>query len=244
MKMNRMLKLLAITALVALPALAQTQEVSTLTVDQPLQVGPKVLQPGIYQVRLLPTFAERTKVQFTSVDGQKIYASVLTVPHPLSPKKEESHATFVYYADAAGAPVALRTWYPAPASALGGHDIVYEEGKAKQLAALSKTNVVYYTDTTESADLNTTPLSVITPEQTVEVYTPPAPMTSSTTETTTTTTTESTPAPAPTTEAAPVQVADNTPMPMPRTASDLPLVALLGLGAIGGAIALRASRQA
>jgi len=38
-------------------------------------------------------------------------------------------------------------------------------------------------------------------------------------------------------------VAENNPMPMPRTASDLPLVALLGLGAIGGAIALRA-RQA
>ena len=251
--MNRILKMLGVIALVALPAMAQTQEASTLVIDTPVQVGPKTLQPGVYTVRLLPTFAERMKVQFTSTDGKKIYASVLTVPHPLNAVKDEPPATFVFYKDAAGAPVALRTWYPAPSSAMGGHDIVYDEGHARQLARLAHTNVVSYTETTETANLDTTPLEVITPEETIQPYTPPStgsmasaaptPVETQTT-TTQTTTTETTPAPAPMVSEAPVQTAEAQPMSMPHTASDLPLVALLGVAALGGAVALRAARQA
>ncbi len=224
----------AFAALISVPvAFAQSQEAATFNVDQPLQVGTKILQPGIYAIRLLPTFADRTKVQVTSPDQQTIYATVLTVPHLLSPKDETDHPTFVYYPAADGAPAALRTWYATIAGSMGGHDIVYEETRAKQLARLTKSTVVSYTGD-QMADLDKTELHVVTPEETIQPYVITAPTMTSSTETTTTTTTSE----------APVQVAEARPVEMPQTASNIPLIALLGLMTLGGAIAVRVVRQA
>jgi hypothetical protein len=235
MKTTMKLLMVSVFALmIAAPAaLAQTPEVSTLQVDEPLDVGGTILQPGVYTIRVVPALGNRNRVQVTSTDLKTVYATVLTVPHDLEPTEEVPNTTFVYFPAGEGQPKALRTWF-APNSAMqAGHDIVYEESRAKQLARLARQNVVYYPEDVEIAE--TTELAVVTPEATIETYTWTAP----TTTTTTTTTKVVTPAPM----TSSVQVAETTPVEMPRTAGNLPLLALLGFVAVGGAVAIRAARS-
>ena len=250
--MKNMLKPLALSALVVLismsAAFAQTPEASVLRVTDPLDVGGTLLQPGVYTIRVLPSFESRNQIQITSPDLKTVFATVLTVPHYVVPNEETPNTTFVFYPTADGQSAALRTWYAAfPDASQGGHDIVYSKSRAEQLARLSHSNVVSYQDQTAVANLNTVPLQVVTPEATVETYTPPPVASVATTETTTeTTSTTSAPmtsaamTPAP---EAPTEVADSAPADMPRTASNTPLLALLGLAAIGGAIVLRFGRS-
>ena len=236
---SRLLLIATFALLISIPAaFAQTPEYSTLPVNEPLLVGSTVLQPGVYLIRVLPSPTGREKIQVTSQDMQKVFATVLTVPHQLKPGEEIKNTTFIYYPASEGMPAALRTWYAPHADASdGGHDIVFEQSRATMLARANHSSVVAYQG--EQADLSTAPLSVVTPEATVETYTmptPPAPVETPTMiSSTSSTTTE-------TTEREPVQTAETQPMNMPRTASDLPLLALLGLASVGAAAALRFSR--
>jgi hypothetical protein len=244
---TKVLAISAIALLLSLPAMAQTPEVSTLPITEPTEVGGTILQPGTYLIRVVAPQADRNKVQITSVDRQTIYATLLTIPHQLEPNEKRSDSMFVYFPAGEGRPRALRTWFaPDPASG-GGHDIVYEESRARQLARLAQAPVVSYHDE-QMADLN-----VVTPEDTTApyVYEPapvitPAPAVVETTEVTTA------PAPAlvepepvPMASAAPAETLDTDTTPaMPETASRIPMVALLGLISLVGAVAIRFVRSA
>lgn len=198
----------ALALQISIPAaFAQTPETSVLSVTEPLDVGGTILQPGEYTIRVMKSFTDRNKVQVTSPDMGTVYATVLTIPHALSPNEESPNTTFVFYPAAEGSPRALRTWFaPNPAASGGGHDIVYEAGRARQLAALANAPVTAY-PATAVAELDTTRLEVVTVDPVV-----PAPMISSQTP------------------------------EMPGTASNVPLIALLGLISLGGAFAVRMAR--
>jgi hypothetical protein len=227
MKNSKLMVMSAFVLLIATAAFAQTPEASILPVTEPLEVGGTILQPGTYLIRVLPSTTDRNKVQITSQDRSTVYATVLTVPHQLEPNEEVPNTMFVYYPAGEGAPRALRTWFAAyPEASQGGHDIVYEESRAKQLARLARGNVVSFAGETTIAELDTTPLHVVTPEERIETYTYIAP---------------TVPAPAPViiAETTPAPMVSSTEVEMPATASNLPLMALLGLIAIAGAIALR-----
>ena len=217
----------AFALMICMPAaFAQTPEVSTLPVTEPLDVGGTILQPGTYTIRVLPSKTDRNKIQITSVDRDTIYATVLTVPHYFAPGEETPNTTFVFYPAEQGLPRALRTWFAAdPSASQGGHDIVYQESRAQQLARLSNSRVVSYSDTVAVADFDTTPLQVVTPDAKVETYTYTAPT------------------PAPMTSSETTQVAEAQPMEMPQTSSRLPLIALLGLASLAGAVAFRMARS-
>lgn len=260
---TKVMAISAIALLLSLPAMAQTPEVSTLPISEPTEVGGTVLQPGTYLIRVVSPQADRNKVQITNVDRSKVYATVLTIPHQLEPNEEMPDTMFVYFPAGEGRPRALRTWFAADPASGHGHDIVYEEGRARQLARLAKEPVVSYHDE-QMADLN-----VITPENTstpyvyepVPVVTAPAPV--QTTEVTTTTVTTPAPMPEPTPVAEPAPVYEPAPTPMassapettlntdtedtapemPRTASRIPMLALLGLISLAGAVALRFVRS-
>lgn len=216
--MKSPLKLLAVSAfalLISMPAaFAQTPEYSNLPVTEPLQVGGTLLQPGDYLIRVMPSLTDRNKVQILNATDRSVITTVLTVPHPLEPNEEVPNTMFVFYPAAEDQPRALRTWFAQfPEASQGGHDIVYDETRAKQLARIANSRVVAYQ---ANADMDTAPLTVITPQATVETYTyvpPPAP--------------------------APVKIAENRPVEMPQTASRIPLVALLGLISLVGAVAFR-----
>lgn len=167
----------ALALLILIPAaFAQTPETSVLSVTEPLDVGGTILQPGEYTIRVMKSFTDRNKVQVTSPDMRTVYATVLTIPHALGPNEESPNTTFVFYPAAEGSLRALRTWFaPNPAASGGGHDIVYDAARARQLAALAKAPVTAYPATTAVADLDTTRLEVVTMDPVVT----PAPMISS-----------------------------------------------------------------
>lgn len=215
---SKLLPIMALVLLMAPAALAQTPEVSTLPVDQPLDVGGTILQPGVYTIRVIPTLGDRNRVQILSTDGKTIHATVLTVPHDLEPNEEVPASRFVFFPAGEGQPRALRTWFPPNSAMQAGHDIVYEESRARQLARLTSAPVVTY----QGEVTDNTQLQVMTPEATLETYTytPPAPqISSSTTETR-------------------VQT-ETTPVEMPRTAGKVPLIALAGLLSLVAAAAVR-----
>jgi hypothetical protein len=224
----RLAMVCAFALLISIPAFAQTPETSTLPVTEPLEVGGTVLQPGDYVIRVLRSHVDRNKVQITNPEMTKVYATLLTVPHALQPNEKMPNTMFVYYPAADGLPRALRTWYaPNPSASQGGHDIVYDATRAQQLARLTKAPVVAYEPGIAVADLDTAPLEVVTPEaETLPYVAPVAPKVAET------------PKPAP-----PTRIAESRPVEMPNTASNLPLIALIGLVSLAGAVAFRLGRQ-
>ncbi len=234
--MKNVLKVLTVlTLLTAVPVLAQTPEVSTLPVTEPLDVGGTILQPGTYLIRVVAPRADRNKVQITSLDRQTIYATVLTVPHELEPNEEVPNSTFLYFPAGEGQPRALRTWFASDPASGGGHDIVYEESRARQLARLANQSVV----TSRGEEY-----AVIAPDATVQPYV--APQTTTTTQTTQTQTRVETETrtSTPMTSATETTIARNETVEMPATASRVPLLALLGLLAIAAAGIVRFVRHA
>jgi len=235
--MKSLVRLMAIAAfllLVAAPAMyaqAPAIESSTLPADTAIDVGGTILQPGAYIIKVVSPVADRNKVVVTTVDGE-VVATLLTVPHALEPGEKYPDTAFVFYPAANGAPRALRTWFPANRPSGGGHDIVYEESRAKQLARLTNENVVSYRGE------QTAELEVVTPEEKIETYVAPAPEPIPTPEPVTTT---------PMTSAAPLEetnAAQDNATEMPQTAGEVPLVALLGLLSLGGAVLVRRARRA
>ena len=236
MKRSYRLSAVVFALLIATPAVfAQnmpiTPEASILPVTEPLDVGGTILQPGTYMIRVIPAADGRNKVQVTDTDRNKVFATVLTIPHELEPNEKIPSTTFIYFPATDKNPRALRTWFAANPPGNHGHDIVYTEGRAKQLAVATNSRVVAYP--TETVDVDARTLNEVTPQATVETYTytPPA---TTITETTTTTTTQ-------TAEVAPMTSSSDT-VEMPQTASFVPLAALLGLVSILGAIVIRSAR--
>lgn len=198
-------------------ATAQIPETSFLRVTEPLDVGGHLLDPGTYVIRVLPGNSNRNLLQVTNEDRSKIFATVLSIPHAYPVGVGETGTEYVLYPEIAGTPRALRTWYAVDSTSKGGHDIVYPERRAMELAPLVKEPVVAYKDDAKDEELVTAPLVVVTPKKEVVAYVEP------------------TPAPKPELVAK---------AELPNTASQLPLVAAIGLLLIGVAIVIRVARVA
>jgi hypothetical protein len=216
--------LLLLVALMAAPAaLAQVprpEMTSSWTIDQPTLVGNTVLQPGTYRIRVVSRPSDRNMVRVMSTDEQTLYTTVLTVPHPLKPGEDLPASMFVFWPAVGDQPRALRTWFPAEAPSGGGHTIVYDENRATLIARASNEPVTVYTGTIEEPVV-----TVLAPR---EVRTETPVVVERRTETTVTTTERPTMV---------AQVREQ----LPATAGTTPLVALLGLLSIAGALIIRAS---
>jgi hypothetical protein len=209
------------------PAKAQgTVEQSSFTLTEPLDVGGTVLQPGTYQIKVVLLQGNRNMLRVMNADGTQLITTVLSIPHQEAPGAEQVPASrYTYYPASAGHIAALRTWYAADTPGLGGHDIVYPEQRALELAAAANEAVVAVPDNVKAADYATAPLVVVTPAKEVKPYEvvaaqkPPVPETAA---------------------AAPAKVAENRAdhKRLPKTASDLPLYAGLGFLSLVGALGL------
>jgi hypothetical protein len=220
--MKSLTRLLALSAFILIlgvvsapNALAQRPESSTLRVTEPLDVGGTVLEPGVYLIRLLESASNRNLIQVTNEDRTKVFTTVLSVPHHLGPTVDKGNTSFVYYPAIGGSPTALRTWFAAD-SVTGGHDIVYPQQRAMELAPVVKAPVVAYVEVAKPEQLPEAKLVVVTPAKVVTPYVEPEPK--------------------------PAIVAEA--REMPRTASRLPLVATLGALLLCAAVGLRAIRTA
>jgi hypothetical protein len=230
---------LGLASLMVMPnALAdQWNKKTILTVNEPIQVPGKVLQPGKYVIKLLDSPSNRHIVQIFNDRESQIQTTVLAIPnYRLQPTGKTE---FQWWETPAGQPKALRAWfYPGDNF---GQEFAYPKNEAMQIASVTNQSVPTTTATTQeemqSAEVNRVDqsgnMTQDNNQQQQQAEVTPAP------------------APAPAPEAAPapqqnVEMAQNTPPPapaptaLPRTASPLPLIGFAGLLALSLAIGVRA----
>jgi hypothetical protein len=211
---------------------------TTITFSAPVEIpgvhlkGWAVLPAGTYVFKLLDSRSDRHIVQIFNADESVIYATILAIPNYRLTATDKTVITFNEGIE--GRPEAIRAWfYPGRNS---GEEFVYPKARAKEVAAATKMPVLFtpqelpaevatpiQADAPAVAQLQQAPVMAAKPTGEVveiaEVTGPPPPVT------------EPTPVPA-----APVES-------LPATASSLPLIALCGLLALGGALATRSLRN-
>jgi hypothetical protein len=207
---------------------------TVITFSSPVEIpgvhltGWGVLPAGTYVFRILDSQSDRHIVQILNKDETTIYATILAIPNYRLKATDKTVITF--RERPAGEPEALRAWfYP---GRNWGEEFVYPKTKAVALAKATNTPVLFtpveipleVAEPIKSAgapvvlELKRAPIMAIKPTgeevQLAEVVTPP-----------------------PTQPEA--VVASKPEKTLPATASPLPLIALLGLLALGGAGTLR-----
>jgi hypothetical protein len=203
---------------------------TVMTFSQPVEIPGQILPAGTYTFVLLDSPSDRHIVQIFDADGSHIIATVLAInDYRLKPTGE----TVVKFAERSGDnPEALKAWfYPGDNF---GQEFVYPKQRAIELAAIVKEPIPALSADT---DIKVVPIVAETPDQkevpvadAIQTAPPVAEV--------------STPDPV-VQETAPAQVAATTPAPvvetqqLPQTASQLPLIALLGLSSIGAALLLK-----
>jgi MYXO-CTERM domain-containing protein len=190
-----------------------------------------VLPAGTYVFKIADSQSDRHIVQIFNEDETRCYATILAIPNYRLQATDKTVVTF--RERPAGQPEAIRAWfYP---GRNWGEEFVYPRAKAIELAKVTNTPVLYTTaelpmevtkpiltmSEPEVVQLRQAPVRAIQPtgeevEIAAVVTRPPA--------------AELEP------DTAPTQVAA---VMLPQTSSPLPLIALFGLLALGGAWAIR-----
>ena len=191
----------------------QWDKKTTLTFSQPVEIPGQILPAGTYMFKIANSPSDRHIVEIYNADGSQIIATVLAINDwRIKPTGD----TVVKFAERSGDnPEAVKAWfYPGDNF---GQEFVYPRKRALELAAASKEPIPAMDVDTMPADLTVAPIVAITPEQ-KEV---------------------------PVAEAIAVsQPVEQDPAPlvaqtMPKTASMVPLIALLGLASLGFAFVIK-----
>jgi len=210
---------------------------TVMTFNGPVEIpgvhlkGWGVLPAGTYVFKILDSQSDRHIVQIFNEDETQVYATILAIPNYRLKATDKTVVTF--RERPAGQPEALRAWfYP---GRNWGEEFVYPKAKAIELAKVTNTPVLF---TLSDLPLEVTK-PVLTATEPVVVQLKQAPVmaiqpTGEEVEMTAVVTLP--PASELKPDTAPTQVAAAT---LPETASPLPLIALLGLLALGGAWAVR-----
>jgi hypothetical protein len=191
-----------------------------VTFSQPVEIPGMILPAGTYTIELVDSDSDRHIVRFFNTDQTHVVATVLAIPNLRLKTTDKPVMTFAERP--INSPEALKAWFYSGDSF--GQEFVYPKKRAIELVRVVKEPVLALpTITTDVAELKAAPVVAITLEQKevplTEVVQIPA---------------------------APVLVAENrAPEPLtenlqlPKTASMLPLITLLGAGALGVAFVLK-----
>jgi LPXTG-motif cell wall-anchored protein len=213
---------------------------TVITFSQPVELPGRVLPAGTYVFRLADSMSDRHIVQVFTADESQILATLMAIPdYRLTPTDQ----TVIKFNEVRrGAPEPIRAWFY-PGNTVG-QEFVYPKARATELAKASKAVVpALAVDVTDVAALKTAPIVAITPEATevpitAAIQTSPrervatlamVPNGSSVTGTTGVTQTG--------------QPARRNTRQLPKTASALPLIALLGFASLGVASGLMVFRK-
>jgi hypothetical protein len=194
---------------------------TVVTFSQPVEIPGKILPAGTYTFQLLDSLSDRHIVQVFNADGSQIIATILAINnYRLTPTGDN----VMKFSERPGdSPEALRAWfYPGDSF---GQEFVYPRARAMQLAQTTKVIVpAVAAETIDDRAMKTAPIVAVTPDQKeVEV----------------TTVIQTTP-PTEVVKAAPVAVAAAPETEeLPKTASSMPLIALLGGLSISLALGLK-----
>jgi hypothetical protein len=109
-----------------------------LKFSAPVMVPGTTLQPGSYVFKLMESNSNRHTVQISTEDGAKVVALTQAVPTKrLDPKGD---VVLKFNPTDAGSPPAIKAWfYP---GSIYGHEFVYPEDQARQIAQRTKTLVL------------------------------------------------------------------------------------------------------
>jgi hypothetical protein len=225
-----------------------------LTVNEPIQVPGKTLEPGQYVMKLLDSPSNRHIVQIYDKDEQHLVTTVLAIPnYRLEPTGKTQ---FGFWETPAGQPKALRSWfYPGDNF---GQEFAYPKTEAMQIAKEVNQPVptTYATNESELTTARVGTVDQVGTEKELDQKTyrstndnmPTGTMASRTpaqtpAQTPVQTAQNNTPASTPdmnannnTAERAATPAA--TPQRLPRTASPYPMVALFGIVSLLGAAVL------
>jgi LPXTG-motif cell wall-anchored protein len=186
-----------------------------LTINQPIQVPNKVLDPGQYVFKLADSQSDRHIVQIFNGDETHIITTILAIPnYRLQPT---GRSQFTFWETPAGEPRALRAWfYPGDNF---GQEFPYRPAQFARIMTTRAPAVTYTQSTQETAKVEETPKVEEKVEERTEIAqnTPPPPE----------------PAPAPA-AAEPPPAPVQAPAELPHTGSYYPLITLAGLLSLGG----------
>jgi hypothetical protein len=196
---------------------------TTVNFSAPVEIpgiSAQVLPAGTYVFRLLDSLSDRNIVQIFNNDESHLYATILAIPNYRLKATDKTVMTFAERA--AGDPQAIRAWfYPGDNF---GQEFVYPKKMAVQLAKITSLPVLYIPD--EDAPYIVAPVKTATEPPVVALKEAPVMAIKPTGE--------AVPV-AEVVEAPPVQTAAK----LPKTASELPLVALMGFLCLGIGVSLR-----
>jgi hypothetical protein len=203
---------------------------TVLTFSQPIEIPGQILPAGTYTFVLLDSPSDRHIVQIFNADGSQIITTVLAINnYRLKPTGD----TVVKFAERSGDnPEALKAWfYPGDNF---GQEFVYPKQRAIELAVIVKEPVPALAADT---DIKVVPIVAETPEQKEVPVSEAIMVTPAPAETVTPAPVAQVTTPAPVVETAPAPVVET--QQLPQTASQLPLIVLLGLASLGAALALK-----
>ncbi|MGH9559802.1 MAG: hypothetical protein ACRD30_11235 [Bryobacteraceae bacterium] len=181
-----------------------------VTFHQPVEIPGMVLGPGTYIMQLADT-ADRDVVQVFNKSQTRIFNTVMTIP--VYRTEPTGKTVFTFYERAANSPQAIKDWYYP--GELYGEQFVYP--KARTVAVQPHSNT--FTPRTQAA---AAPAPALKPVEVAKAEPAPTPAPAP----------ESAPAPAP--QAKPAAAKK-----LPKTASDIPLLALLGGFSLAAGVVIR-----
>ena len=210
---------------------------TTITFSGPVEIPPvyitgmRILPAGTYVFKLVNSSSNRHIVQIFNKNQTKIYATILAIPNYRLVAKNKTVITF--NEGVKDRPEAIRAWfYP---GANWGEEFVYPKAKAVELAKITKAPVLALeVEVPVEVAKPEEPTIIAALEQTSVVAIQPTGETVELAQVI-----QSAPAPAAIANE-PVQTAPQT---LPGTASSLPLIALCGLLALGGAMMARSIKN-
>lgn len=216
-----------------------------ISVNQPLEIPGRVLSPGRYVLKLADSPSNRHIVQVWNEDKTELLALILALPNY---RLEAGETEIGFWERPDGSPVALRSWfYP---SDNFGQEFVYPKRQFRQIAAKIETEepaveqVASAPSTMPEAEAPPPPAehtaTVTQPEpekeqsQTTSPYAETPQNDGQSKETTT---------PAQQSSGIEKTAKEESADTLPTTASPFPLIGLLGLVSLGGALILRFIRR-
>jgi hypothetical protein len=220
----------------------QWNKKTIITVNEPVQVPGKVLQPGKYVMKLMDSQSNRHIVQIFNEREDQLQTTVLAIPnYRLQPTGKTE---FQWWETPAGQPKAMRAWfYPGDNF---GQEFAYPKTEAVAIATVANTNVPT-TYAESEADLATARVGTVDragtemeldrqtysrAEDTSNAQVAQQPQVQEQPQAQPAPPTEVAQAPAPRQDTGVMES-------LPRTGSALPLAGMAGLLALGAAVAFR-----
>jgi len=263
--------LCAALALTASAAIAQTtpaDRTTFVTFSGAVSIPGMTLPAGTYTFRLANSQTDRHIVQVFNREGTKLFTTLLAVP--AQRPEPEGDPVITFKETPSDRPPAVHFWYYAGEK--DGNELVYPKAQAMQIAQASGEGVMSVDSNGNTiddwnsgkmsrvtkadaepvaAEQQQQPAQPSTPEQPAMTAQQPATPPAQPATTPEPTPAQSAPTAAPTTPSVPPPSAsDNEQRPvgtsgsLPHTASEVPLVGLIGLLALAGAVAIRVARTA